>query len=309
MSEVVALLCADLHLSERPPVARSAEPDWFAAMQRPLFELTGLQRKYKCPILCAGDIFDRHNSSPTLINWAIDHLPEMYAIPGQHDLPYHRYEDLERSAYWTLVRAGKIVNLRPDTMSAKLESLLCFPFPWGFGIHSLKNSVWERNKSGKICVAVIHQYIYTNKENGYPGAPKEAHLPNIAKRLQGYDVAVIGDNHQGFTKQVGDCTVSNCGTLMRRKADEIDYKPQVGLLYSDGSIRSHNLDTSQDKFLPRETMKGLEEQGWPDLEEFMTGLRELGVDALDFREAVKRYLDDKGVDKTVKELVLGITGE
>ena len=34
--QVLAILCSDLHLQMKPPVARSAEPDWFAAMRRPL---------------------------------------------------------------------------------------------------------------------------------------------------------------------------------------------------------------------------------------------------------------------------------
>ena len=38
---------------------------------------------------------------PELINWAIKHLPPMLAVPGQHDLPYHDYKELGRSAYAT----------------------------------------------------------------------------------------------------------------------------------------------------------------------------------------------------------------
>ena len=111
-TRVVAIACADIHLQHTAPICRSGEPDWYAAMARPLEELRGLQENYDCPILCAGDVFNHwNNCPPELINWAIKHLPKMYAIPGQHDLPQHRLDDVRKSAYWTMVEAGVIENL------------------------------------------------------------------------------------------------------------------------------------------------------------------------------------------------------
>ena len=60
--KVIAILTADIHLSHKPPVWRSNEPDWYAAMRRPLYELQDLQQKYECPILAAGDMCNKWNS-------------------------------------------------------------------------------------------------------------------------------------------------------------------------------------------------------------------------------------------------------
>ena len=108
--KIVAIVCADIHLSSKAPVWRSNEPDWFAAMLKPLKQLVQLQAELECPVLIAGDIFDRWNASPELINFAMKYLPivDTYAIPGQHDLPLHNYEDMEKSAYGVLKRAGTI---------------------------------------------------------------------------------------------------------------------------------------------------------------------------------------------------------
>ena len=74
-TRVIAILCADVHLSLNPPVWRSNEPDWFAAMKRPLDEIKELQKKnHDCPVFCAGDIFHKWDSPAELINWAIDNL-------------------------------------------------------------------------------------------------------------------------------------------------------------------------------------------------------------------------------------------
>jgi hypothetical protein len=42
----IAIFCSDIHLSLMPPVYRMNEPDWVAAMQKPLDELNGLATKW-----------------------------------------------------------------------------------------------------------------------------------------------------------------------------------------------------------------------------------------------------------------------
>ena len=43
VSDVRAILASDIHLSQRCPVARNAEEDWFVAMARPLQQLAAFQ--------------------------------------------------------------------------------------------------------------------------------------------------------------------------------------------------------------------------------------------------------------------------
>ena len=110
--EVIAIVCSDIHLSHKPPLARSGEPDWYVAMARPLNELRGLHSDYGVPVVIAGDIFDRWNSPPELIRFALDNLPKgAWVIPGQHDLPYHDYGALNRSALGVLIKADWVPNL------------------------------------------------------------------------------------------------------------------------------------------------------------------------------------------------------
>src|SRR5262245_45393768 len=138
-TKAIAIFASDLHLSEKAPVARSAEPDWFAAQQRHLVELAELQDRVDAPIFYAGDIFDKSNPSPRLINWAIDHLPRGYAIPGQHDLPFHRLEDIKDSGYWTLCRTTVLTNIQ-DTITLDLGKILVRAFPWGHEIEPFPRS-------------------------------------------------------------------------------------------------------------------------------------------------------------------------
>ena len=299
--EVIAILCSDLHLSHRPPTARSAEPDWYAAMERQLVELYRLWGKHHVPIICAGDIIDRWNSPPELINFALYHLPFMYCVPGQHDLPNHNIDEIHRSAYETLIKARKIEDIESFTVA---NGLSLYGFPYGSEIKPLLEKEKEKDS---VHVAVIHKYCWIG-ERSYLGAPKENKLGAFKKQLKGYDAAVFGDNHVGFLAKSGDCNVLNAGTFYRRHKDEKDYKPHVGLLHEDGSISLHYMDVSKDKFLDESNtiMCGEHEI---DMGDFLDGLEKLSSDPLDFQEALRHYANyHKDIDLEVKRKVLAAIG-
>jgi len=298
--KIIAIFLADVHLSLRPPVWRSAEPDWLEAQSRPLSEVKELQEEYKCPVICAGDIFERWNCSPELINFAIKFLPDnIYAIPGQHDLPLHQIEDIHRSAYWTLVKAGKIIDFSYDLINIGDSQLTLYGFPYSKGLDSLDC------ESKFIQIAVVHDYIWTGK-CGYPNAPKEKKIyrnVNDYGKYFGYDVIIYGDNHQGFCIKKGETTIFNCGTLMRRKSDEIDYKPQVGLLLESGEVIPHYLDISKDKYL--ETIEEEEVNPELDMKSFIEELEKLDETAFDFAERMKQFLQQtKKISVQAKQIIL-----
>jgi hypothetical protein len=276
-SKVVAIVCSDLHLSQLPPVARSAEPDWYAAMARPLRELRELQKKYRAPVLIAGDIFDQWNSPAELINFAIKNLPkECYAIPGQHDLPHHNYEELNRSAYGTLVEAGVIKNLTSNISVLLSPRVWVTGFPWGTSLAACTNPY------DGLKIALIHKYCWM-PGSSYENAPPENHAYALNSLLAGYDLKVYGDNHKGFQRG----STFNCGGFMRRKTDEALYEPMVGLVYASGKIIPHRLDQSKTLLLTK--AKEEKELDIPNLNQFIEELSNLSHDAIDFVEACKNF--------------------
>lgn len=292
----VAVLCADLHLTLRQPNCR-ADENWMAIQRDYLLQLNDLAKVKDLPVICAGDIFDRWNPPPELINFALRYLPhQMLCVPGQHDLPNHNIKDLYRSGYGVLVQANKIVDLT----AMKGESLLCrgvnyFGFGWEQEVQPNK----EKGGSG-LEVAVIHQYVW-RKGDAYPDAPKDQHFDKMWSKLRGYDVAVFGDNHKGFSEHKGSTLIYNCGGFIRRKSDELKYIPAVGLLYADGSVVRHKLDTSKDLF--HEDSRDEPKNG-VDLQNFLENLEGLvGEQGLDFRAAIKHYLDAEKVDKETRKII------
>ncbi len=309
--EVIAILCADLHLSLNAPIWRSAEPDWFAAMKRPLNQLKELQKKYHCSILCAGDIFDKWNSPPELCNFAIENLPnDMYCIPGQHDLPLHNYEDVKKSAYHNLVLSKKIIPMYENHGNMFFHydgDARAIVSGYNYGDKIEKTSCEKRNPEKDISIAVLHEYKWIKGHN-YTSAPNESKL---GKRIAGvdkhnkwfgYDVIVYGDNHKGFHTKIGKTTIFNCGSLMRRNSDQIDYQPQVGLLYDDGSIEPYALDISEDKHLA--ISQGLLSDDSLNMKSFIEELEKLDSTDLDFQEVMEQYLKKNKIKKPIRNIIL-----
>lgn len=314
---VVAILCSDIHLQLRPPVARSVEDDWFEAMRRPMRQVRDLQQRHECPVLIAGDIFDRWNAPPEVINFAIDELPDrVYAIPGQHDLPHHDYNARHRSAYGTLAKAGRIVDLEAGMRHPiPGTNIMVSPFPWGVPIETVDPEAAEFQNPDYdwlhvaqnldydwLHVALIHRYVWKT-DCGYPGAPKEAKLGAFKKVLTGYAAAVFGDNHKGFHVERGPVNVLNCGGFMRRKIDEVSYEPHVGLLFEDGLIDRVALDCSEDEFIDVAEATAVVERAL-EMGEFVAELSALGKEGLDFLEAVKRFLDNNHITGRIREIAL-----
>lgn len=292
---IIALFVSDLHLSHTAPSFRSMEKNWYAAMQRPVDELKRLQQIYKCPIFCAGDIFDRWNSPAELINWSLEHLPEMYAIPGQHDLPDHNINEIKRSAYWTLVKAKKIHNLSSDFSKAFFLAPDTTVTGFAFGEQIKSGQSSKKHKH----IAIIHQYNWVNNK-GYKNADPKQYLSLTRTEFEGYDLIVSGDNHQPWYHTIPFHFV-NSGTFIRRHINEKEYPVRITMLTDDGSIYFHVLDTSKDKYLEDGNKKESTED--IDLKKLMKELEKLGDAKMDFRHAIQCYLEQNNSTQHIRKIL------
>jgi predicted phosphodiesterase len=295
---VIAVACSDLHLSENAPTARACEPDWFDCQRRPLEEVAALAKEYDCPILFAGDLFDKWDVRPPLINFALDALPEMYAIPGNHDAPFHNLDLIGQSAYWTMVSAKRIFEATAIDGFAGWDVTA---FPFGAEVHQPTNDL------GGLQVALIHAYAYAGVGTHHERAPGEAQIQNF--NLDGYQAAFFGDNHINWAATVGETNVMNCGTMIRRKANEIAYRPACGLLRANRTIETYYFDCTQDKFIDdAEKLMQAEIATGIDLSGFADELRGLAAAGLDFRDALIRRCEDQRIGKDVKKIILKAAG-
>lgn len=298
--QTIAVLVSDLHLSHQKPSIRT--DDWYEVQAGYLKQLADFQTTWDVPIICAGDVLDRWSQPPEFINWAIDHLPEMWTVFGQHDLPNHQESEIHRSAFWTLKEFGKLKLLNEFAQSFYLSPfqihgyLHVYGYGWG---KPILPPLEKQEGIVSIDLAVCHRYVWSNPGNSFPDAPESGRVEKINKEFRTYDAVLFGDNHR---------TVSwidnqhqhrlNPGTFLRRKSDEIDHKPCVGLLKADGSIEKKYLDVSGDKFADRPAG---EER---NLDGLVEELNKLGDSGLDFESAVLRAMEREKIPERVRKTIL-----
>lgn len=301
-AQPIAILCSDLHFSHNAPVARSAEPDWYVVQKRYIDELASVQKKCgMVPIVVAGDIFDRwqsHASPAELVNFLIDALPpKIYAVPGQHDLPTHNYQERHRSPYGTLIRSKAVAEILPDEPIICDSGVVLHGFPWGFDLHPLKDK--QTYGSSYTHLAVVHSYIW-KMGCSYPDAPREQRADCYRPGLIGYDAAVFGDNHIGF--MLGE-SLLNCGTFLRRKSDERSYRPCIGIIFRGGRILQHFLDVSGDLWLDNTTSAVAGVQIKTNMDAVLQSLQSIDDDSLNFRTSLNRYMEVEKTSSAVRGIV------
>lgn len=210
------ILVSDIHLRDDKPRCRT--DNFIDEQTLCLGFLCGLQVKYKCPVIHAGDLFNRWKPSPWLISYAIRYLPtEFYTIYGQHDLPDHNFDLRDKSGVHTLETAGRIKVLEGVHYGQKPED---------FKIQTVFT------KTRKILC--WHHLTYTTPP--FPGAEAGNAIATLKKYSQ-YDLIVTGDNHLSFYTRYQNRLLVNPGSFTRQKADQIDFQPRVALWYEeDNSI-------------------------------------------------------------------------
>lgn len=297
--KVIAILCADIHLSINPPRARREEPDWFQAMKKALDAVAEVAAYYDAPILCAGDVFDHWKADPHLINFALRYMPEMYATAGQHDLPLHNIDLIEKSAFWTLCLAGRIIPAitREPVMAG--NGVIIHGFPWGRKLTALKKKV-----KGKYHVALVHDFFW-RKGYTHPKAPRSQHMSKYKELAAGYHAVVFGDNHKGFKASLSGVPAWNCGTLMRRTEDDKEYLPRVGLLCASGKILTHSISYKNEKFKTlEEDFEGERRMSTNDMADLLHGLREAQAHNFDYVEAIEFLMERYSVENTVRKILM-----
>jgi hypothetical protein len=157
---------SDLHLSHTPPKARAGE-DWYAVQRGYLEQLDAMLPTWDTPLLAAGDLFHTYNQPPEFIDFLLDHLPTLIAVPGQHDLPGHRYEDVHKSVFGVMVKVRRVTLVPPGEPLhlaynwKGINGMRVFGFPWG-----VKPSPPEGPRpNGYLDVALCHKYVWLDKSN------------------------------------------------------------------------------------------------------------------------------------------------
>lgn len=211
---------ADLHFTYEAPISRV--DDYFATAIRKMKWV----RNYigeDTPLIIAGDIFDVAKPRNFFKMYASVEsvLKNTHTIVGNHDISYHNLSYLPETAYAVLAKSTGC-----DTHQVtKMGDFELHPFDFGVELQH------EKSVFGLPMIAITHEFIYKDKQKFVKGREFSA----ILKEFPEYAIIISGDNHQHFIEEYEGRYLINNGSLLRRTAGQIDYKPVV-TIWEDGVI-------------------------------------------------------------------------
>ena len=206
MRKVDAILTADWHLRETVPICRT--DDFWETQWDKVRHVSKLQQEHNCPVLHAGDLFHHWKPSPFLIAKAIQILPDkFYTVYGNHDLPYHRMENFDKSGVYTLFQAGIVETKYGCHYGTKPSDAN------GYSIRFKPDDALR----GRSLTLIWHKFVY-KKNKPFPDARETDEGYNVLGRedLDRFDLIVTGDNHQSFTVQRNGILLVNPGPITRQ---------------------------------------------------------------------------------------------
>lgn len=230
-----AIITADNHYRDDIPGCR-VDNFWNATIKKHC-QLLQEQQRYKIPNLNGGDYFNNWDSSAFLEGWLIRTLnyygQQTITVPGNHELPDHNTNKLDKSSLSVLEAAGVINILKGcyedpikiPAVSNKYDFHLVYGFPYGSTFNKNAELKIPEDCKGKkfLKIALAHIFAYTEyREWMSKNAIKISAINRLAHQ---FDLIVTGHNHQCFISKTKENLVVNPGSMMRIRTNQMDYKP------------------------------------------------------------------------------------
>jgi DNA repair exonuclease SbcCD nuclease subunit len=274
------ILTSDWHLRETVPICRT-DNFWSEQWGKVDF-ISDLQKKYNCPVLCAGDLYDNWKPSPFLLSETIKHLPrKFYTVYGNHDLPQHNLDLKNKSGIYTLECSEILSTFRPNK--------------------SIEFCSWNESPTNiGESILVWHKMNYKGKEP-WPGCPDPTAL-QLLKKYSAYALILTGDNHKSFAQEYEGRLLVNPGSLMRMDADQIEHKPRVYLWYADTNTVEVVYIPIKDNVISREHLDVVEQRN-ERIDAYVSRLNNKWEVTMSFEKNLEVFEKENNIDKLIMDVI------
>lgn len=296
MKNVNFIICSDIHYRENIPVART--DDYFQQQRNKIMFIKELQEKYQCPVLCAGDVFDKWKISPEFESWAIECWPKDFiTIPGQHDLPQHNILNFQKSSLNVLWVAGKavVINYNFERHYEELDGILISGFPWGVEPE-------KAPKGKRFKIALIHTLTVEDDSDFLIEKAGATSAKQLMKLLSGYDLIISGDNHKRFVRESEKQLLINPGSMMRMTADQYDHEPGVYLVNRELEYEFVKFPFLKKEVISREHIEKKEKRD-ERIEAFVKRIDTDYSISLSFEENLEAFIATNKTRQGVKDII------
>lgn len=272
------IITADWHLRASRPRCRVDE-DWYATQRKAVRQVLNIAVAKKCSVAIVGDIFNSNaDTSFQCIQIVQDFAQELkknnlscYILAGNHDLPYHSSENIEKSAVGILFNSDNIFPIQYLDESGKQVSasnfdgevknvryvfrhILCFP-----DVKSLPPNVDAITAKELLAETPKAEWVFT------------------------------GDYHHNFHYEKNGRNVVNPGCLLRQASDMKDYACGVYYVDTDEAVAQFIPIIDNEQFVDDSYILKQEERT-ERIESFVEKLRNTKNVSLDFVDNVRKAI-------------------
>lgn len=258
---------ADWHIRATRPRCR-IDNDWLETQKKALKQVLKISEDKGAPIIVVGDLF--HSNSDTnfecinMVQKLADLAGGLYILAGNHDLPYHSSENIDKSAIGILLNSENVFKIEDysDEFSAS-------------------NFDEEDNFEAEI----VFKHVLTIPEDDKPDFVNCETPETLLEKFPKAKWIFTGDYHHNFHYEKNGRHVVNSGCLLRQVADMKDYQCGVYFVDTDEEIVEFisiidNEDLIDDSYILQENQRN------ERIESFVDKLRKTKGVSLDFLDNV-----------------------
>lgn len=289
------IISADWHLREKAPRCRRDE-DWLLFQQFIVKEIISICNKKHCDLILVGDIFDTPNVPAYVLNTFISECSKIknvvYFLAGNHDLPFHSIENIDRSAI------GILKNLSLEHNRIK----------YGIDFYGQWTDFNDEIKGKNTELLFIHRLVFKSAKD----LPPNVNACTAQDLLDEFPKAkwiFTGDMHKKFHYENKGRHVINPGCINRQASDFKEYKPSIYYVDTDDNIVEEILlnDSGQvvdDTYIKSETERENR------IEAFVEGVKKNGKVSLDFMQNLEEAINkNKKLSKETKDMIYELCEE
>lgn len=288
------MLTADWHLRDDQPPCRIN--DFMETQQLLLQAIAMTIGKFGVSqVYHSGDLFHKSKPSPRLLSWTIRALsdfgfPHLTVCPGNHDLPYHSWDQVDRSGL-SVLEAADVISIAGRNEYPIRSSNDC-------KIYMVHEFVYKGKEPWKNCGAYSIQKFIKKMD------------PLIGNMSEG-DIVLIGDNHQSFQHKYKGIRFVNPGCISIQRESERNIHPSVYVYCTESrELVRHLLPSGQDDMVKSTTKTDPGQYIDDRLNMFVESLTEDYEIGLSFEDNIKKFVKDNKIeDKVYKQIRKAIYDE
>ena len=216
------LITADWHISGTRPRCR-ADEDWMESQRQDIEAVWQIAREQRVEaVWILGDLFDTSRVATEAVNLVLTEFEKapcaVYTLCGNHDLPYHSFDLLERSSI------GTVLHKFPMLDTDQSIGVVAYPF----GKEPEYGALSDYMKANGMHTWITHQLTFPNDAarpvKGVGGVVAQ----ELLDACPAASVILTGDYHHGYVYTAPDGSrVITPGCVNIGDADMKDYQPQV----------------------------------------------------------------------------------